>query len=557
MSDPTIEEDSLISQDDIDKLLESSPIGKAQDKSADDDDIEDELGELSQDDIDSLMNSNLAVEDDPLDVLNKLDEPDTEATEDGEMELISQDDIDQLMNSNLATEDKILSDPDDSEEFEELSKDDIKALMGDQNSEIETKILKESPSEGRMSIDEDILKDEIIEIVPSSARKKRIKEDDFIISESEAVGVADCLISQKTIDGLIKNFDTDSDPDPVILDEDFQMEPGSESIPEPDMVNTAANTSGDSEDFLKPVSDVEELDLNDDRGDVTQEDIDALLSEPDEEEEAQDDILISQDDIDTLLMAADQEDEDVLGDLIDKGLEGSLDNSLDEDILDQVTSDETQKDEDDDEEEAEDEEDEEENEDQVVLQGDDEVIVKPKKKKKKAGTPWYKKKLVIASLSALVILGITVPITYFLFFKDEQKVQEVVSAPQKPEVVIQKEIKVETVEPQVKQPVESKNPGHMVLKDFVILAPDAIKNMTYVMADISIDYADQKAFDEIQNNLPYFRGLIYDSINKSLTIENQNKITETEILFVVEAALKKVLPVNSISRVGFLSFKIS
>ena len=55
MSDPIIEEESLISQDDIDKLLDSSSIEEAEEKILNSDSDEgtvDELGELSQDDID-------------------------------------------------------------------------------------------------------------------------------------------------------------------------------------------------------------------------------------------------------------------------------------------------------------------------------------------------------------------------------------------------------------------------------------------------------------------------------------------------------------------------
>ncbi len=549
MSDPTIEEDSLISQDDIDKLLESNSIEDAEDQFASNDDGADELGELSQDDIDSLMNSNLPVQDDSLDVLDKLDEPDTAVIEDGEMELISQDDIDQLMNSNAASGDESLPVLDDEEEFEELSKDDIKALMGAKDSEPDRKTGGDSEdrAETGMNSEDNILVDE--KIAPAPVKQSRIKQDDFIINESEAMGVADCLITQKTIDGLIKNLNADPVSDPVVLDEEPQAVQELKIFPEP---SAAASPLDDAEDFLKPKTDADVLDLNDEREDVTQEDIDALLTESDDEEEAEDDILISQDDIDTLLMAADQEDEDVLGELIEKGLEGDLDGSLDDGMPEKEISDET-----DAEEEDEEETDEEENEDQVVLQGDDEVAVKPKKKKRKAGAPWYKKKLVLASLSVLVILGITVPITYFFFFSGEQMKPQIVSEPQKPEENTHKEVKIETVAVPVEQPVESKNPGNMVLKDFIILAPDLLKNMTYITVEISIDYADRKAFQEIQNNLSYFRDLIYDSIRKGLVAEKQEKITEAEILSMVEKVLKKALPADSVSRVGFLSFKIT
>ena len=62
------QEDDLVSQDDIDKLLDSSSIEEAEENFPDNNaDTMDELGELSQDDIDSLMNSNASGrEEDPV-----------------------------------------------------------------------------------------------------------------------------------------------------------------------------------------------------------------------------------------------------------------------------------------------------------------------------------------------------------------------------------------------------------------------------------------------------------------------------------------------------------
>jgi pilus assembly protein FimV len=513
MSDPIIEEDGLISQDDIDRLLESSSSEEAQDKMAKDDDLADELGELSQDDIDSLLNSNLSSQPDPL------DEPDASVTEDGEMELISQDDIDQLMNSNPGSGES-LPVPDEDEEFEELSQDDIKALMGAQD-----------------------LKNE---------EEGAIRQDDFVINESEAGSVSDCLITQAALDKLMEN--ATSIPDPVIADTPSPAETESTGSPGFDADTISLDRSDkDTEDFLKPGSEPDVLELNDDREDVTQEDIDALLSEPDDEE-AEDDVLISQDDIDTLLMAADQEDEDVLGDLMDKG----LDIGLDEDLFEKESPGETGEKEDEgigneaDDEGA----DEDENEDQVVLQGEDEAALQSKNKK--AGSPRIKKRLALAFASFLVLLGIAVPISYFLFFSSGQKPEEVIVQTPQPTVVSpQREVEIDTVQAPAKPLVENKNPGNMVLKDFVILAPDISKQMTYITADISIDYADQKASQEIRKNLSYYRDLIYDAIGKSLVAEKQENITEQEILSRIETVLRTALPGDSISRVSFLSFKIS
>lgn len=554
MSDPIIEEDGLISQDDIDKLMNASSVGEAEDAS---NDAMEELGELSQDDIDNLMNSNLSGQDDPVTILDKPDGMAAIDTEEGEMELISQDDIEQLMNSNPASQTEPAFEEEsstvfDEEEFEEFSKDDIKALMGAQDSKLEEENPAGVPEVRTQDLEEKISMDERIEESRAKVKGIQKREDDFVINESEAVSVADCLISQITMDELIKNFNTEPVSEPVIPDDMPLAVSESDMTLESDTLKSSADTSpDDSFDFLKPESDPDVLELTDDREDVTQEDIDALLTEADDEEEAEDDILISQDDIDTLLMAADQEDEDVLGDILDKGLDtGPEDTGLDESLLESETSDETDEDE-------EDEEENEVNEDQVVLQGEDEVAVKPKKKKKKAGSPWYKRKLVLVSASLLITLGITIPITYFLFFSGGQDAHEVVSAPENPVETVKSEVEVQIVEAPVKQPEEIKQPGNIILKDFIILAPDTSKDMTYITADLSIDYADQNVHQEISNNLSYFRDLIYDSITKSMAIENRDKITETEILSMIETTLKKALPDNSISRVSFLSFKTS
>jgi len=530
MSDPTIEEESLISQDDIDKLLDSSSIEKAEDKlSGDDNKAVDELGELSQDDIDQLMDSNVEIPEDSVD----------DDSDDDDMELISQNDIDQLMNSSVSSKEdseEPLEDISDSpgEDFGEFSQDDI---------------------------------DQTIE----PAAEDNGPEDKYVIDESEAMDVQDCLIAQDTIDDLVENFDNDAPSEAVILDEEPVLDIEEQAEPEPvvepvtrsDEQNVQEDIdledTDDTEDFLKPDSDMTLPDFDNDNDndkdegegegeDISQDDIDELLLESDAEDE--DDVLISQDDIDTLLMAADQEDEDVLGDFEDN----ESDSSVDDDIEDEGFEDEDIEDEDmlgnDDFESDEPAY----GKDQVVLEGDDEEPVAKTKRKKTGGTSqWYKSKLVIACASALIVLGITVPVAYFIFFSSDPggdiQNDPIAILP------VEREIEIETVDVHVREPV--KKPGNMVLKDFVILASDGSKDMAYIIADISIDYTDQRAYHEIQNNLSFYRDLIYDSINNSFASEKGNEITQADILWVVETTLKKVLPGHYIARVRFESFKAS
>ena len=498
MSDPTIEEDSLISQDDIDKLLDSSSIEAAEEKNsnndADDTDTADELGELSQDDIDQLMNSN---------VTNPGDSEDDDDSDD-DMELISQDDIDRLMNSDA------ISDEDGSDE---------------------------DGSDEEKSDEEESVETESVELEPA-VEDDRLEEDDDVIDESEAVDVQGCLVTQETIDDLIHKFDNEATSEPVILDEVPEAEGQLEPDPaEPNELEDMV--LDDTEDFLKPDSDVAVFDFDDSESeDVTQDDIDALLLESDDDEENEDDILISQDDIDTLLMTADQEDEDVLGDLIDESVDESMDDEVeDEDILE---SDDLDGD----------------DEDQVVLEEyDEEPFEKPEREKTKSTSQWYKSKLVIACASALIVLGITVPTAYFIFFSNDS--EKVVQSDPIASLTVEREIEIETVDIHIKEQGDIKKPGNIILKDFVILASDLSKDMAYITADISIDYSDQRAYHEIVNNLSFYRDLIYDSINKSFASEKGNEITEADILWIVETTLKKVLPGHYINRVSFKSFKAS
>ncbi|MFH2093669.1 MAG: hypothetical protein ABIJ31_15020 [Pseudomonadota bacterium] len=638
MSDPIIEEDSLISQDDIDKLLASSSIEEAQDLISDDD--ADELGELSQDDIDSLMNSNIPagsgmesqadlddvddmelISQDDIDSLmnaSVTEDPIVVDVDDGADELgeLSQDDIDSLMNSNApavveetpqATEDdnagelsqedidRMLNPPAvdelsgsqtdsddglDDDDFEMISQDDINSLMSGraEDSEVESSSVAQEetdlvedfdfdpepaaePAPEELPPVEDSQPEPVSAGMPSLGSKNRA-DLDSVIDESEAMDVKDCFIAQDTLDDLIQKFDSMPANEPVVLEEDrlvVEIDPAPESEPDP-LAQMSLDEEGLSDDALLDLGDMDDLagskpdDMTAadfDEEEVNQDDIDALLMESDEDED--DDILISQDDIDTLLMAADQEDEDLLGDMMDSDPVGDLDDdhSDDEDILENDAYDED-------------------DEDQVVLAGDDEPVVKPVKKKAKkkirgkSNFSWAKSRLVIACVSALVVLGIAIPAAYFLFFasgpEQEQALPVAALAPEpvvRVPVDTQREVEIETVNIQVQKQMIDKKPGNMLLKDFVILASDQSRELVYITADVSIDYSDQRAYHEIQNNLPFYRDLIYDSLRKRLLAENSAQTTEADMLGIVEATLKKVLPAEYIDRVVFKTFKAS
>ncbi|WP_286818383.1 hypothetical protein [Desulfobacter sp. UBA2225] len=487
MSDPILEEeDDLISQDDIDKLL---------DISSEDEDA----GELSQDDIDSLLNG-------PL-----LDDDDNFEDDGGEL---SQDDIDQFMNDSKE------SDSDDDDEL--ISLEDIQgAISGDTQandaSESEPEDLEWESNENDVA--EKTTESVIVNDTPATEALGQEKDPfDEPIDESQAAEVTDCMITQEAMDALIEA-----------------------GLPAQDLPE--ADPRDDREDNLPDRIDL--MSAIDGRGaddDVTQEDIDALLQQSYEQEgllDGDEDILISQDDINTLLMAADQEDEDLLGDIGGEDDAPDMQDQLD-DAFDNLESDS----------------------DQVVLEGIEGAEISgenrpvPAGPSKKGGRikAFLKSKVMLAAASVLLFMGISVPLSYFLFFSSTP-----VPLPEKQTASLTEIDLIRDGQAnfpaKIPAPAHSRSPGTILLTDFIILASDQSRTMTYVYADVSIDYSDQRAYDEINSNLAFYRDLIYGAIQTRLVSEKNNDVTEADLLSGVEGSLKKVLPPQYIEKISFKSFK--
>ncbi len=530
----SIEEDDLISQEDIDALL-------ASDSSDDKSDTEDEeVGELSQDDIDSLLNSNsLAPE---------ADAPDEE--KEGESGSFEPDDT-----------------ADDTDDFSELiSQDDINALIGNQNGD---DLADAGAGEGEAAAVAAEKDDIVVEDEAPEGNDTVTEDDPYRIDASEAVGVQDCLITQETLDELASQ--PDQDPDAQQESESLDLDLDTDSIgQELDL--------GD-DDSPDPLPDqAEESPLDDSSAqaeEISQDDIDALLSEDDdeldegvdadsdimadldvdtggsEESREDDEILISQDDIDALLMSSDQEDEDVLGNLLDDDDDGIDSDAVDEFLDDEDDLDDFSDDLSDDM--MEDEED-----DTVVLEGlDDDPDSGKTKKSKKSGPSWYRSKRVFAAAGILLIIVLSVPVAYKLFFssdtaQNDMQTESVPAASSEREIIVDSS---DTVDITVGQARPASTPGSLVLKDFIILASDDSDALSYVATDISIDYSNESAYNEINENMPFYRGLIYDSIQQALSSERKDDITESDLARVVEAALKTVLPGDFIDSIRFDSFK--
>jgi pilus assembly protein FimV len=166
--------------------------------------------------------------------------------------------------------------------------------------------------------------------------------------------------------------------------------------------------------------------------------------------------------------------------------------------------------------------------------------------------------LVLAAASVVLVLMISVPSVYFIFFSEKPAP---LPGPESVPLVAQEsgrqiEVASVTIDDQPDL-MTTRQSGNIVLADFVILASHLSKEMTYVYADISIDYSDQRAYHEISNNLSFYRDLIYEAIQANLVSERQNEVTQTDLLWGVENSLKKVLPPHYIEKISFKTFRTS
>ena len=535
MSDPNLkEEDDLISQDDIDKLMEIAP-------------GDDDAGELSQDDIDNLLNepgpdaetldpgedNSGELSQDDIDRMMAGNAIDDDTPEDGGSEL-PRDDIDHFMNDSQSFD---FGDNDDDDEL--ISLEDIQGVMNGDNQGNDASDFEPEPfPEVKSELNQDDVtrqkeEDPTVYDAPVTQASNQEKDPyDEPIDESLATDVADCMITQETMDALIEaglpapDVPEGDERHPEAVDGDG----GEDNLPDRINLMSATDEYG-ADDATQEIED-----------DVTQEDIDALLQQSDEKDELLDedeDILISQDDINTLLMAADQEDEDVLGDIGGEDDTSDLEDHL-KDAFDDLESDSGQ----------------------VVLEGIEDAEISDKKESAPAESSekggkiktLLKSKVILAAASVLLFMGISVPLSYFLFFSNEP-----VPLPERQTASLTEIDLIQDGQDNVfeNMPVlpPSRRPGTILLTDFINPSYNQSQTMTYVYADVSIDYSDQRAYDEINNNLAFYRDLIYEAIQTRLVSENNNEVTEADLLWGVEASLKKVLPPQYIDKISFKSFK--
>ncbi|MBF0302798.1 MAG: hypothetical protein HQK73_07140 [Desulfamplus sp.] len=574
MSDPN--DDTLFSQDDIDKLLNAQSIEEAEESIANKGDVEDItpsedkkdegdiIGELSQDDIDRLLNASL-YSNEPEEPASLASEFKEEFKEDDDDDLgeLSQDDIEKMLNSPAADDQSNASannynkeSTDDADAFDLISQDDIDKLMA-------TDDMSEEPDN---IADMDDLESDIEapdnEIVESVTADSISTEE--VIDPSEAWNIQDCLITQDTIDNLLNKSAQDADildkelfnrADPL-ADEVFQV-----NLSEGETDSALENNDSDLDDLLNDAAG----DMDDLLNDISQDDIDGFLKQS-EDNTLDDDLalndndaqgaetsaagtddsvrnVISQDDIDALLAGTDEEDEDILADMeMDEDIKGNsvlvknIESSLPEDDNEQVILEEsvdpaaTLA-------------------DGTVRQLADLIDMSEEKPVKKH----FLLKIIIILLLVLTLMAGCVAGVYFMFFKE--KVDNLLMSSQPAGKIGETEsVATEVPDMNIKESQEL-TPGTITLENFIAFAPERDDGITYISVDVSIEYSHSTVFDTINSRLPYYRDVIYNAINTALKSDKGNKLTESTLLEIVQDALKKALPDMKLNKVSFVNFK--
>ena len=623
MPEDTVTDDEVISQDDIDRLLNASvhdddDNDDIKEDAASAEDAEDELSELSQDDIDNLLSGG------PLGSGSSDNEPDdndesniesgtvSEPDDADGLELISQKDIDNLMNGIEADEEPGTSenlpdtdsndedededeDEDDDDDLKLFSQEDISKLINnpvvsgeksetmtgdaslssdnqtdsgiktdidsktdtdiDTISKSQTDIDNQTDTESQTDTDNqtdtanqadlenetddtDVLElvsqddiDKLMNIQPeddkgieqeiNEGKNEDMLDSEKILSESDAVDIEACMITQETIDQLMKD-DMEEDVDAVSDDvSDSEIKP-------------------DPEQNFEKDEDIED-----------ENDLDSILKDsPDvvdgESEDGSN--LISQDDIDALLQGTEEEDEDILGEV-----DGNLnDQHIDDDPGTESGDRENQV-------VIEEVEEVEENEDRQSAStlSIDEVQPGEKEKKIKHGKKWFRSKLMLAGFGTIFLL-LSVGAGYYFFFYGpalKAKLHNMKTDLQANSVLKGKTKNMNANSSDFPQVIVPRGPGDIAMKDFIVFSQGKNKKLTYLSVDLSVHYSKAMALDEIKKHLPFYRGVIYDAIEKEFLSDTKKEISEKMLSKVIKQALNQVMIKKYIDQVLLTSFK--
>jgi len=534
-------DEGTVSQDDIDSLMESaspndSPSHEKTDEKEDamsSNDIEKLLLNASEESVapdvaskDVVSNSAVSKDD-----LSNDPEP-------GEDDGITLEDVDRIIDIVLETDidvevNDVQSKTEDSLPEEDNSSTDESGPNSDDETGSPTNSITDEPdAEDTETISQDSI-DDLVNSVPDKDAAESDTDEPNNIDEVVSQGDIDSLLDGTTEEDSSENSEAEvisqDDIENLFEEAGNELSPNEEEKGDEKKERSHLIDQGELDQLLKdfekkdsqetedeksaPESgDEESKNIDEDTVLVSQDEINKLIGdirdEPDPEETGQEDPLehaksddvdaISQDDIDALLKIPEEESDEDLEDIPD------VDNS-DKVILEAEKEDEA---------------------------GEEAQKIIEKK--------WYKNRYVIAGAASFFIISCTSLFLYtFLTPEADEETKKIMpSASLGPNVQ-------ESVGPSV-----SKTDNLVNLKDFIVMAPLDRKDITLITTHVSITLKDEVSADLIRQNKAFFRGIVYNTVRKSLVPEEQKKtVNELILTSGIKVALNKALPEASVQKV--------
>ena len=168
-----------------------------------------------------------------------------------------------------------------------------------------------------------------------------------------------------------------------------------------------------------------------------------------------------------------------------------------------------------------------------------------------------KKLLLVASPLALIVIAILGVVVFSIFRKPagegQRTIQTFSIVQQEPEKKTG-ELKVLNEVLNLDSPTASTAAHFIELKKFLVPAPTQRKDLTYVTADISIELTSSSAIRLIKDHTAFYRNIIYDVLKQALTVRDKSKINEISLKIAILKGLNSALPERSITDVIVSTF---
>jgi pilus assembly protein FimV len=94
------------------------------------------------------------------------------------------------------------------------------------------------------------------------------------------------------------------------------------------------------------------------------------------------------------------------------------------------------------------------------------------------------------------------------------------------------------------------------LPGFVVFAPPNSASVTYVSADLTLDFSNTEIAAVIKENEAFVRDIIYGTISNELMTRDISAIDEASMELAIRKALGRIVAREAISRIAFDRFSL-